>query len=300
MKKLVVLLTLSNILMGCASHPDEIPTQYVSSVSYKDYDCDQIGLEMTRISSRVNQLQTSLEEKADNDSAQMAVGMVLFWPTLFFLEGGDGPEAQEYGRLKGEFDALQQLNIQKKCNLPQAGQMVAAPTPVQPAVVAAPATTTTPVQAFTASPVQPVATSANVPLQPQAATEPMPVYQPVATTALPVAPPPTLQTAVPPAPSRASALSNALGQQILPCWQPPPEAQTGKAEVVGINLRLLPDGTVESATALDGSRMQIDPAYRALAESAQQAAFKCSPLNLPRDEYDSWKNINMNFRHVGT
>jgi hypothetical protein len=41
-------------------------------------------------------LYASLKKKADNDTAQMTVGMLLLWPTLFFLEGGDGPEASEY------------------------------------------------------------------------------------------------------------------------------------------------------------------------------------------------------------
>lgn len=108
---------LATILMlaGCASRPENIPTQYVSAIQYQDYECEQISAEMSRISSRVSALNGSLENKAAGDTAQMAIGMVLFWPALFFLEGGDGPEAQEYGRLKGEYEALQQASVQKKC-----------------------------------------------------------------------------------------------------------------------------------------------------------------------------------------
>lgn len=47
----------------------------------------------------------------------MAIGLVIFWPALFFLEGGDGPEAQEYARLRGERDALEQVAVQKSCGL---------------------------------------------------------------------------------------------------------------------------------------------------------------------------------------
>lgn len=47
----------------------------------------------------------------------MGVGLVLFWPTLFMLEGGDGPEAAEYARLKGEYEALRKVAIEKKCDL---------------------------------------------------------------------------------------------------------------------------------------------------------------------------------------
>ena len=56
----------------------------------------------------------SLKKEASNDSAQMAIGLLLFWPALFFLEGGDGPEAAEYARLKGEYEALRTVAVQKK------------------------------------------------------------------------------------------------------------------------------------------------------------------------------------------
>jgi hypothetical protein len=45
----------------------------------------------------------------------MGVGLVLFWPALFFLEGGDGPEAVEYAQLQGDFEALQVNATQKNC-----------------------------------------------------------------------------------------------------------------------------------------------------------------------------------------
>ena len=47
----------------------------------------------------------------------MGIGLILFWPTLFALEGGDGPEAAEYGRLKGEYEAIRSAALQKKCAL---------------------------------------------------------------------------------------------------------------------------------------------------------------------------------------
>ncbi|WP_200241917.1 hypothetical protein [Lamprobacter modestohalophilus] len=43
----------------------------------------------------------------------MGVGLVLFWPALFFLAGGD--KKDELARLKGEYDALEQAAIQKDC-----------------------------------------------------------------------------------------------------------------------------------------------------------------------------------------
>jgi hypothetical protein len=85
-------------------------------------------------------------------------------------------------------------------------------------------------------------------------------------------------------------------EQIEPCWNIPAGAQGLAGMSVGINLRLLPDGTVQSAEPVDIARIRADPIYRAVAESAQRAALQCSPLNLPRADYDMWKDIIMNFR----
>ncbi len=102
---------------GCATQPDKIAAIYVSPVQYQSYSCNQIELEMERVSRRANVLQASLKKTADADAAQMGVGLLLFWPTLFFLEGGDGPEAQEFARLKGEKEALEKVSVQKECGL---------------------------------------------------------------------------------------------------------------------------------------------------------------------------------------
>ena len=47
----------------------------------------------------------------------MGIGLILFWPALFFLEGGDGVNASQYSHLKGEFEALEQVAIQKDCGI---------------------------------------------------------------------------------------------------------------------------------------------------------------------------------------
>jgi hypothetical protein len=104
------------IIEGCASHPEKLEASYVSPLQYKDYDCDQIAAEFERLSRRITQLYNSLESEADADDVQMGVGLLLLWPTLFWLEGGDGPQAVEYSQLKGEFSALEKVAIQKKCD----------------------------------------------------------------------------------------------------------------------------------------------------------------------------------------
>jgi len=89
---------------------------YVSPLTYKDYDCDQLVQEHDNVSQRENELYRSLKDESDADSAQMTIGVVIFWPALFFLEGGDGPQAAEYSRIKGDKIALEKAAIQKKCS----------------------------------------------------------------------------------------------------------------------------------------------------------------------------------------
>lgn len=42
--------------------------------------------------------------------------MVLFWPALFFIKG-DGAQAAEVARLKGEITAIQQASNARNCNI---------------------------------------------------------------------------------------------------------------------------------------------------------------------------------------
>jgi hypothetical protein len=103
-------------LQGCAKHTDEISAQYVSPMQYQSYSCKQIGSELAVLSRRVEEVGGSVERTADSDDIEMGVGLVLLWPTLFFLDG-DTPQAAEYARLKGEFDALEKAAIAKDCGL---------------------------------------------------------------------------------------------------------------------------------------------------------------------------------------
>ena len=103
------------VLAACATQPEEIATAYVSPLHYKNFDCEQLEMEAERVSRRALELRASLKDRADTDEVQMGVGLILFWPTLFFLEGGDGAEAMEYARIKGERDAIEIRSIKQKC-----------------------------------------------------------------------------------------------------------------------------------------------------------------------------------------
>lgn len=104
-----------SILQGCASHSHELQTSHVSPAVYKSLDCNELHAEMNLTASRITDLVQIIDKKASDDEGQTAVGLILFWPALFFLEGGDGPEAAEYSRLKGEMNALEHNAISRQC-----------------------------------------------------------------------------------------------------------------------------------------------------------------------------------------
>ena len=116
-KKVLTSLAGAMLLAGCATAPEKIQSSSVSPLRFKDYTCNQLVLEQDRLNRRATELHASLKKTADDDGAQMAIGAILFWPALFFLEGGDGAEAAEYSRIKGEREAIEIAAIQRDCSI---------------------------------------------------------------------------------------------------------------------------------------------------------------------------------------
>lgn len=117
-KTIAVAVSAALALSACATAPDRISATYVSPLQYQHYDCEQIRTELVRISSRVTEVTGQQQREANNDAIAMGVGLVLFWPALFFLAGGSDKK-EELGRLKGEYDALQVAGTEKRCGFDQ-------------------------------------------------------------------------------------------------------------------------------------------------------------------------------------
>lgn len=109
-----VWLSAAAVLTGCSTASQNITAEYISPHQYQSYDCEQLAQESTRILVRVKQLGVRLDQAASNDKAIGVVGAVLFWPALFAM-GGTKPQEAEYARLKGEYEAVSQAQIAKKC-----------------------------------------------------------------------------------------------------------------------------------------------------------------------------------------
>jgi hypothetical protein len=112
----ILVLAFGAAISGCASHADQITGSYTSPLQYQNYTCAQIGEEAQRISARVTQLSGIQDQKAANDAIATTAAVIIFWPAAF-LVGGNDQNTAELARLKGEFEAMEKVSVQKNCGI---------------------------------------------------------------------------------------------------------------------------------------------------------------------------------------
>lgn len=113
-------------LVACASSPDTIEARYVSPVAYQTWNCEQLLDEQKRLGVEVQRVSGLQKENADADAAMMGVGLVLFWPALIGL-AATKDRKEELGRLKGEYEAVNEQSRMQSCPLPPTEAEAAAP-----------------------------------------------------------------------------------------------------------------------------------------------------------------------------
>ncbi|MEM7083977.1 MAG: metal ABC transporter ATP-binding protein [Pseudomonadota bacterium] len=116
MRYLIIALCLA-FIGACASDPKTIEASYVSPLKYADFGCVTIAKEIGMVTTRSELLYKDLSKISEADKVQMGVGLMIFWPTLLMLEGGDGPKAVEFAQLKGEYNALIENAKAKDCGI---------------------------------------------------------------------------------------------------------------------------------------------------------------------------------------
>jgi len=113
-KKVSVITAILFFMAGCATTPANIKPAYVSPLKYSNYNCEQIQQEYNRLNQKLTELTQKQEKSANIDAAAMGIGMILFWPALFFLIGGD--HETELAQLKGDYEAIEMIAIGNKCS----------------------------------------------------------------------------------------------------------------------------------------------------------------------------------------
>ena len=86
-----------------------------------------------------------------------------------------------------------------------------------------------------------------------------------------------------------------LRSHLATCWSPPPGAARANTLIVDIIVRLDAQAVVQSVRIKDESRFKREEAYRAAANAARRAVFACSPLPLPLESYEEWKELEIAF-----
>jgi hypothetical protein len=112
----IVTTILALAVSACASSSEDISPSYVSPVTYQNFSCEQLGEEAQRVSQQAAIASGQQDKARTSDAIVTTVGVVVFWPALFFIDG-DGPKAAELARLKGQMDAIEGAAILKKCRI---------------------------------------------------------------------------------------------------------------------------------------------------------------------------------------
>ena len=90
MKIIIIVAAGAFALAGCATRAENISAAYVSPIQYQNYTCAQLQEEAARVSARAAIANGAQDQKATGDAVATGVGVVLFWPALFFIKGDAG------------------------------------------------------------------------------------------------------------------------------------------------------------------------------------------------------------------
>lgn len=87
-----------------------------------------------------------------------------------------------------------------------------------------------------------------------------------------------------------------IREQVSRCWRVDAGAREAQDLVVSIRIFLAPDGRlVTQPQFMDVTRYRSDAFYRSAADNARRAVLECQPFQLPREDYDLWKDLVLNF-----
>ncbi|WP_114947397.1 hypothetical protein [Microvirga calopogonii] len=107
---------LSLTAAGCASRSEDVAAAYVSPMAYSSYSCRELAVEAQGVSSAAAAAAGAQDSARTKDVVATTAAVVIFWPAAFFV-GGNGAQAAELARLKGQMQAIEAASIQKKCGI---------------------------------------------------------------------------------------------------------------------------------------------------------------------------------------
>ena len=111
MNKYLLLAALSCVsLSACATKPENITPQFVSTVQYKDLTCSQLGTELSRHEDALAVASGEQKKARSNDT----LGVIFLGLPVSSLSGSN--KASYIAQLKGQIEAMNQTATLKDCN----------------------------------------------------------------------------------------------------------------------------------------------------------------------------------------
>jgi len=110
------LLLMGLTLGACAKKSENVAASYVSPLAYQQFNCRQLAEEAGRVSQRAAELSGVQNRKRTGDIVATTAAIIVFWPAAFLVSGDDAQTA-ELARLKGEFEAIQRVSVEKGCSI---------------------------------------------------------------------------------------------------------------------------------------------------------------------------------------
>ncbi|WP_108658528.1 cell envelope biogenesis protein TolA [Acuticoccus kandeliae] len=86
---------------------------------------------------------------------------------------------------------------------------------------------------------------------------------------------------------------DALRAQMQRCWNPPIGLAGGQDIIVQVQIRLTPDGAVESIDQIGAQG--VGSLYDVAVDAARRAVLQCQPYRLPAEKYEVWKDVQVSF-----
>lgn len=107
--RIATVIAMAAMLAACAKNPDSISAQYISDVTYRPLTCQDLSVESARTNAALARASTQQENARTNDT----VGVLLIGIPVSSLSGDN--IAPEIARYKGELEAINRVQAQKKC-----------------------------------------------------------------------------------------------------------------------------------------------------------------------------------------
>lgn len=102
-------------IAGCATKSADVAPTYTSTNTYAGLSCRQITAERDAIASEVSRVSVAQDKQRKKDQIATGVGAVVFWPALLYNVAVKD-DADQLGRLKGQYDALGRMAGEKGCS----------------------------------------------------------------------------------------------------------------------------------------------------------------------------------------